>query len=141
MGNALFDTGREGFLVGEINCASAVIKAALVRGYAFNPAHKFMADVIGAGGVIVASVQLAGITTAAGVLDATDATFAGVPNGAQIADLVLYQASAPAGGADVVPGAQRLVAFIDSATGLPVTPNGGDIAVGWDNGPNRIFKL
>lgn len=28
-----------------------------------------------------------------------------------------------------------------SGSGLPVTPNGGDITVAWDNGTNRIFKL
>ena len=37
--------------------------------------------------------------------------------------------------------AQRVVAWIDTATGLPVTPNGGDITVSWDNGTNKIFKL
>ena len=34
-----------------------------------------------------------------------------------------------------------LIAFIDTATGLPITPNGGDIIVTWDNGPNKLFKL
>jgi hypothetical protein len=34
-----------------------------------------------------------------------------------------------------------LIAYIDTATGLPVTPNGGDITVTWDNGSNKIFKL
>lgn len=28
-----------------------------------------------------------------------------------------------------------------SGSGLPVTPNGGNISVAWDNGANRIFKL
>ena len=34
-----------------------------------------------------------------------------------------------------------LIAYIDTATGLPITPNGGDIIVTWDNGANKIFKL
>ena len=34
-----------------------------------------------------------------------------------------------------------LIAFIDTATGLPCTPNGGNINVVWDSGANRIFKL
>jgi hypothetical protein len=37
--------------------------------------------------------------------------------------------------------AQRLIAYIDTATGLPVTPNGQNITVSFDNGSNRIFKL
>lgn len=34
-----------------------------------------------------------------------------------------------------------LIALIDTATGLPVTPNGGDITIQWDSGANKIFKL
>ncbi|GAI46620.1 unnamed protein product, partial [marine sediment metagenome] len=34
-----------------------------------------------------------------------------------------------------------LIALIDTATGLPVTPNDGDITIAWDNGANKIFKL
>jgi hypothetical protein len=36
---------------------------------------------------------------------------------------------------------EPLIAYIDTATGLPVTPNGGDITIAWDSGANRIFKL
>jgi hypothetical protein len=35
----------------------------------------------------------------------------------------------------------RLICNIDTATGLPVTPNGGNIVLQWDSGSNRIFKL
>jgi hypothetical protein len=34
-----------------------------------------------------------------------------------------------------------LIAYIDTATGLPYTPSGGNIDVAWDNGSNKIFKL
>jgi hypothetical protein len=34
-----------------------------------------------------------------------------------------------------------LIARIDTATGLPVTPNGGDITVQWDAGADKIFTL
>jgi len=40
-----------------------------------------------------------------------------------------------------VESTSRLIANIDTATGLPVTPNGGDITVVFDAGANRIFKL
>jgi len=30
---------------------------------------------------------------------------------------------------------------MDTATGLPITPNGGDIIITWDNGTNRILRL
>ncbi len=53
----------------------------------------------------------------------------------------MFQSSAVTGGADVAATAQRLIAYIDTATGMPVTPNGGDITIAWDNGANKIFKL
>jgi hypothetical protein len=40
-----------------------------------------------------------------------------------------------------VESSSRLICDSDTATGLPVTPNRGDITVQWDNGANKIFKL
>ena len=54
--------------------------------------------------------------------------------GVSVEALVIYQDSG-------VSATSRLIAYIDTATGLPVTPNGGNITVTWDNGANRIFKL
>lgn len=142
MANALWDPGREGCLLAEIDWDTAVVKAALVRSYTFSAAHKFVSDLTGAGGVLVAtSAALGSKTGTAGVADAADVTFTAVPAGAAITSLIIFQASAVTGGADVAATAQRLIAFIDTATGLPVTPNGGDITVAWDNGANKIFKL
>jgi hypothetical protein len=139
--NAMFDPGREGFLRGEIRWDGiAVIKAALVRGYTYAAGSKFVSDL--AGGTIVAtSGALAGLSSTSGVADANDVTWAAVPAGAAIQAIVLFQSSAVGGGADVAATAQRLITFFDAYTGLPVTPNGGDISVAWDNSANRIFKL
>lgn len=142
MANAMFDPGREGFLDGTIDYDTAVIKVALVRGYTFSAAHKFVSDVTGAGGTLVAtSAAFGSKTVTSGVADAADLTFATVSAGAAIPALVVFQSSAVGGGADVAASAQRLIGYIDTATGLPVTPNGGDINVAWDNGGNKIFKL
>ena len=62
-----------------------------------------------------------------------DVTFTSV-TGASIEAIVLYKDT----GTDAT---SPLIAFIDTATGLPITPNGGDIIVTWDNGANKIFKL
>jgi hypothetical protein len=141
--SALWDPAREGFLDGTINWgATPVIKAALVRGYTFSAAHKFVSDVTGAGGTLVAtSAALTSKTATNGVADAADVTFSTVAAGAAIPAVIIFQSSAVTGGADVAATAQRLIAFIDTATGLPVTPNGQNISVAFDNGSNRIFKL
>jgi hypothetical protein len=143
MANALFDPGREGFLAGEIDFDTAVIKAALVRGYTFSAAHKFMSDVVGAGGgTIVGTPQtLTGKTVTNGIADCDDVTFTAVPTGAAIGAIIIYQASAVGGGADVAQSAQRLIVYEDTADNLPVTPNGGNIVLAVNNGTNKLFKL
>jgi len=79
MANALYSTGREGFLAGEIDWDTAVIKVALVRSYTFSASHKFVSDVTGAGGVLAAtSAALSGKTVTNGTADAADVTFTAV---------------------------------------------------------------
>jgi hypothetical protein len=144
MANALFDPGREGFLDGTIDYDTAVIKVSPIRGYTFSAAHKFVSDVTGAGGTIhgAAAVTLASKTVTAGVADAADITFTALTaTGAAACSLLIYQASAVTGGADVAATAQRVIGWIDTGTNIPFTPNGGDVTVAWDNGANKIFKL
>jgi len=71
-------------------------------------------------------------TVADAVFDGSDLTFTAV-TGASVEALTIYRHNS---GANTT---WRLVLFIDTATGLPVTPNGGDITVTWD--AQGIFKL
>jgi hypothetical protein len=142
MANALFDPGREGFLDGTIDWNTAVIKVALVRGYTFSAAHKFVSDITTASGVLhVTSAALASITVTNGVADAADVTYTAVTANASNHSILVFQASAVTGGADVAATAQRVIAWIDTGTNLPIVPNGGDVTIAWDNGANKIFKL
>lgn len=136
MANALYDAGRAAFLGADIDWLADNIKVTLVRGYTANTStHDFLDDVTGAGGTLVAtSSNLASKTSTAGVADAADITFTAVGAGAACQHLVIYKDTGSA-------ATSALIAVIDTATGLPVTPNGGDITVTWDNGANRIFKL
>lgn len=134
MANALYDKGREGFLDGSIDWDTNVIKALLVdtAAYTVNLATHDMRDDVAAG-VIATSNALASKTVAAGVADAADVTLTAV-SGATVEAIILFVDTG-------TPATSRLIAYIDTATGLPVTPNGGDITIQWDNGGNRIFKL
>ena len=67
-------------------------------------------------------------------------TFAAV-NGPSIEALVIYREVLGTDGVTPDEAASPLIAYIDTATGLPITPNGGDIIVTWDNGINKIFRL
>jgi hypothetical protein len=140
--NALYDLGREGILGAAISVSVAVVKVVLVDSadYTVNLAtHQFLSSVAGAGRVAT-SAALTTKTVTAGVFDADDTSFSAVTGDVSEA-LIIYQASAVTGGADVADTSQRLIGYIDTATGLPVTPNTGNINVAWDNGANRIFKL
>lgn len=135
MANALYDKGREGFLDGSIDWDTDAIKAVLVDtgAYTVNLAtHTFLSD-IAAGARIATSGNLASKTVTSGVADAADVSFTAV-TGASVEAIVLYKDTGSA-------ATSRLIAYIDTATGLPFTPNGGDINIAWDNGANRIFKL
>jgi ApbE superfamily uncharacterized protein (UPF0280 family) len=135
MANRLYDKGREGVLDGSIDWDTDVIKAVLVDGADYVPdtaTHDFLDDIPIAGRVAT-SAALAGKTVALGVADANDVTLTGVA-GDPSEYIVLFKDTGSA-------ATSRLIALIDTATNLPVTPNGGDIIVQWDNGANRIFKL
>jgi hypothetical protein len=147
MTNALWTPGREGFLTGEIDWDTAVIKMSPLRGYTFSAAHKFVSEILASGtgtGTFHggAAVTLAGKTSTGGTADANDATFTALTaTGAAPCALAIYQASAVGGGADVAATAQRLIGYIDTGTNIPFTPNGGDIVVAFDSGSNKIFTL
>lgn len=148
MANALYNPGREGFLAGEIDADTAVIKALLVRLTAggaavFTASHKFVSDLTATHTIAATSAALSSKTVTNGTFDAADGSplFPTVASNANGHVIVLIQASAVGGGADVAASAQRLICWIDTGTNLPVTPNGGDINVAWDNGANKIFTL
>ncbi|MCB0252568.1 MAG: hypothetical protein KDI55_02450 [Anaerolineae bacterium] len=133
--NSLYDKGREGFLGGDIDWDADDIRVILVdtNDYIVDLAnHEFLTDVPGAARVAVSS-SLTSKTKTAGIGDAADITFSAVTGDPCEAEIV-YQHTG-------VEGTSRLIAYIDTATGLPVTPNGGDINTVWDNGVNKIFKL
>ena len=85
-------------------------------------------------GAVVGTPQTLGSKTiAAGVFDAADATFSAVA-GNSVEAILIYKDTGAA-------GTSPLIMVDNGATGLPVTPNGGDITVTWANTINRIFRL
>lgn len=135
MASALYDKARQAFLTGAINWTSDNIKAVLVDTGTYSPSlssNEFLSDIT-AGARIATSGNLTSKTATLGVADAADVTFSAV-SGATAEAIVIYKDTGSA-------ASSRLIAYIDTATGLPVTPNGGDISVAWDNGSNRIFRI
>lgn len=135
MANTLYDYARQRFLEAQINWMSDTIKAMLVTTSAYTPqtsVHQYLSD-IPTSARVAGPVTLVSKSTAGGAADAADATFTSV-SGSTIQAIVIY---ADTGTEATSP----LIAYIDTATGLPITPNGGDIIVTWDNGVNKIFRV
>lgn len=135
MANALYDKGRQRFLEGQFNWLTDTIKCLMVdtAAYTANLAvHEFLSD-IGSSARITTPVTLTSKASAGGAADAADVTFTSV-SGPSIEAIIIYRDTG-------TEATSPLIAYIDTATGLPITPNGGDIIVTWDNGTNKIFKL
>jgi hypothetical protein len=137
MANALYDHGRESFLKGEIAIATDNIKVVLVNiaggHYTVNLATDQFLSAIASGDRVSTTANLGSKTTAAGVFNAANTVFTAV-TGAQCGAIVIYDDTGTA-------GTSRLIAYIDSYAGLPITPNGADIDVSWPTDANKIFKL
>ena len=135
MANTLYDFARQRFLEGQFNWLTDTIKIYLVdsSSYTVNTAtHQYLSD-ISSSARIAGPVTLTAKSTTGGADDGADVTFTAV-SGASIEAIVIVSDS---GSESTSP----LIAYIDTATGLPITPNGGDIIVTWDNGTNKIFKV
>ncbi len=135
MANTLFDAARKRFLEGQINWLTDTLKVILVDTGAYTPntaVHEYLSDISGSAR-IAGPVTLTSKSTTGGAADAADVTFTSV-SGASIEAIVIYKDTG-------TESTSPLIAYIDTATGLPITPNGGDIIVTWDNGTNKIFKV
>jgi len=135
MANFVYDKARESFLKAEINITSDNIKVVLCSsGYTANAStDQFLSDISG-GNRIATTANLASKTTTAGVFDAADTVWSAVAGGSTGTQAVIYQDTGSA-------ATSRLIANINVATNLPVTSNGSDIDMIWDNGSNKILKL
>jgi hypothetical protein len=113
------------------NLSSATVKAMFVDGADDTPtaADDFIDDIASAGRVpaIASCPALASKTfgtVAAGIFDAADTTFASL-TGDQSEYLILFEDSGTEATSD-------LLILWDTATGLPLTPNGADVVVQWN---------
>lgn len=133
MANALYDKGREKFLTGAINASADTLKCALIKD-TYAPtlgSDEFFSTL--SSHVVGTPQTLTSKTVTGGVLDAADVTFSAVPTAA-VKYCAIYKDTGSA-------ATSPLIALFDTAAGLPVSTNGGNIIIAWDSGANKIFKL
>lgn len=135
MANALYAKGKEKLLssTGAISLDTDTIKVSLIKNdYAQNLAtDEFYTSITAS---VLATQTLASKTITAGVFDAADVTFPLVTTGNISEGVVIWKDTG-------VAGTSPLLAYIDVITGFPLTTNGGDVTVQWDNGAFKIFSL
>lgn len=134
MPNAIYPKAKEQFLQAGINLISANVRVALIDlgVYTYSATHEFLSQVTG----VVATSPLVSAKSA------TDGNFASLNtvtfslvSGTTAEALILYVDTGTA-------STSRLVAFFDTGvTGLPITPNGGDISLAFGAGTGVIFTL
>lgn len=134
MANAIYPKYKETILgaATNTNLLTGTVKVALVDTgvYTYSATHQFVSSltgVVGTAGTIGATKSVTN-----GLFDGGDVTFSAV-SGNSVEALVIYVDTGTA-------GTSPLVAYIDTGvTGLPVTPNGGDITITWN--ASGIFQL
>lgn len=138
MANALYPKWREALLAGtsgndlDNDTSTDGPFCALVDTgtYTYNTAHDFYNDL---SGVVGTDQRLTGPTVTNGTFDGSDLTYSSV-SGNSVEALVIYRHNSGAN------STWPLVAYIDTGvTGLPVTPNGGNITVTWN--ASGVFTL
>jgi hypothetical protein len=134
--NFVSDSFRNGILgshATRVDLDADTIKAVFVDHTDDTPAvaDDFLDDILNAGrvptaqtGPALASKTIG--TVAVGVFDAADTVFTAL-TGDQAESLVLYKATGTDSSSD-------LICRWDTATGLPLTPNGADVTVAWAAG-------
>lgn len=138
MANAIYPIYKQNLLAGtsgydlDNNVASTGPFIALVDTgtYTYSSAHDFYNDL---SGIVGTDQRIQNPTVTNGTFDGDNVTYTAV-SGASVEALVIYRKNA---GANTT---WPVVAYIDtSVTGLPVTPNGGDITVTFN--ASGIFTL
>lgn len=144
MSNQFYGKALEGFAGADIDWDADSIRCLLVRttgtgsGPYYAPsidADEFLDDIPNNIDCRPATAEILGSKTKAlGVLDAGDLAFPTMAAGDAIQLLVIYQHTG-------TEATSRLIAKIDTATGLPITPTGVDVNVKWSSGANRIARI
>ena len=134
MANASYRKGAEKMLRGQINFETDTIVARLVKNtYDQNlSTDEFLSQVPAVAGTT--DVTLTGKTVTNGVFDANDPVFTAVPAGDVSEGVVLAKWT----GSEAT---SPVFLYVDQIQGFPLTTNGGDVIIQFDNGQYKIFSL
>jgi hypothetical protein len=134
MANGLYSAGREGYLAGNLDADANDIRTILTDAadYTRNLSTHDRLDDVAAAGRVAVSGALASKTTTAGTFDAADVTWTSVTGDVSEEVIGYYHTGTES--------TSYLIWNMDTfASGMPVTPNGGNITIAWN--ASGIFTL
>ena len=135
MTNLLYPLYKENVIAGNdgYSLSAAVVKVVLVDtvAYTYAATDQYLSDVA-AGARIHTSPALASKTFTGGTFDAANTTLTAVTAGPAAEALVLYTST----GAEA---SSELICYIDTGSGLPITPDNTDIVISWN--ASGIFAI
>ena len=137
MATFLYDNGRDNFANGNIDWVNDDIRLIFVDDADYtvdSAADSTLADIGAPARVATGAASLSSKSTTKGIVDAADHTMTSV-SGDQFEAIVIVRYDTG------TPDNSLLIAYIDNYSGLPATPNGGNITVAFPNDTNKIFKL
>ena len=137
MATTMYGLARAGFLTSAsgFDWTSAAIQLAFVTS-SYSPNYttdQYLGVAVSSGYIIAQSGTFSSLSQSLGTANAANETVSSV-TGAQFAYVIIYSYITNN-------NSSPLIMNIDTATGLPCTPNGGNIVVQWDTGTNKIFTL
>jgi len=135
MANALFPKGKQNLLEADIDFAASNMKFMLVKStYTYDGTDEFVDDTTPGTNDNGRTANLGSKTTTNGVADCADTSLTATDADACNAIILFYDTGSDA--------TALLLAYIDTATGLPFTPSASaTINVIVDSGANKIFAL
>lgn len=132
MANQLYPKFKE-YLLDVLLTATVKVQLVDTSLYTYSAAHQYLSD-IPSGARVGAPVALSSKTATSGVFDSADPTWAGLTGAPSIEAVVYYIDTG-------VEATSRLVYFLDTAPGLPISAGATGGTLVQDNGANRIFAL
>jgi hypothetical protein len=132
MSNALYPKFKE-YLLDVLLTSTVKVQLIDTANYTYSASHQYLSD-IPAGARVGAPVTLSSKAATNGVFDSADPTWTGLTGAPSIEAVVYYIDTG-------VEATSRLVYFLDTATGLPVSAGSTGGTLVQDNGANKIFAL
>lgn len=134
MADMIYNAAIADLMNGDLDLGGDDIRALLVKPtYVPDAGHDALDD-IPAGDRIDSAVALTGESVSGGAFDAADVTFPTVTTALTAQAVVLYKHNASEALA-------RLICYLDAIEGFPISTNGADIEIQWNNGDRKILRL